>query len=108
MQDSGPYTVEELRAMRRLLIASGYDVETWCRRLRRSADFLLSLSPQQAGIVAQQAAAIAADPGDFGDEEALAATRERLAAVAEGERATFVWREIVALRRSYYPDLPEE
>ena len=107
MQDYGPYSLEDLREMRRLLIASGSDVAVWARRLRRSADFLLSLSPAQAGIVAEQAAAIAADPSDFGGEEALTATRDRLAAIAESERATYVWRAIVALRRSYYPDLPE-
>jgi hypothetical protein len=108
MPDSGPYTLEDLQTMRRLLIASGYDVGVWCGRLRRSADFLLSLSPEQAGIVAEQAAAIAADPNDYGDEQALAATRDRLSLVAENERATFVWREIVALRRSYYPDPLED
>jgi hypothetical protein len=108
MQGIGPYSADDLREMRRLLIASGYDVTAWARRLRRSADFLLSLSPQQAGIVAEQAAAIAADPGDYGDEAALASTRERLSTVAESERPAYVWREIVALRRTYYPELPEE
>ena len=48
MEDFSPYTSEERREMRRLLIASGTSVEAWCRRLRRSADFLQSLSPAQA------------------------------------------------------------
>ena len=51
MEDFSPYTQEERREMRRLLIASGASVEAWCRRLRRSADFLQSLSPAQADIV---------------------------------------------------------
>lgn len=107
MQDFSPYTLEERREMRRLLIASGYEIDTWCGRLRRSADFLHSLSPEQAGIVAEQAAAIAADPQDYGEERDLERTRRRLAQVSEEERATYVWREIVALRRRHYPPSPE-
>ena len=108
MQESSPYTLEEQQEMRRILIASGNEIDAWCRRLRRSADFLQSLSPAQAGIVAEQAAAIEADPADYGDESALEATRQRLAEVADDDRATYVWREIVALRRRHYPDPPEE
>ncbi|HTE86503.1 MAG TPA: hypothetical protein VK821_17420 [Dehalococcoidia bacterium] len=108
MQELSPYTLEEQQEMRRLLIASGNEIEAWCRRLRRSADFLQSLSPAQAGIVAEQAAVIAADPGDYGDDAALDATRRRLAAVEESERSKYVWQAIVALRRRHYPDLPEE
>jgi hypothetical protein len=106
MEDFSPYSPEERREMRRLLIASGTSVEAWCRRLRRSADFLLS--PGQAEIVAQQAAAIASDPADYGDEGALAETREQILAIEETERATYVWRRIVELRRRHYPELPEE
>lgn len=108
MQDVGPYSLEERRLMRRLLIASGVEVDAWCRRLRRSADILQSLSPAQAGIIAEQAEAIAADPADYGDEQALVLTRTRLAQIEESERATYVWREIVELRRSHYPALPED
>lgn len=107
MQDFSPYTPEERREMRRILIASGYEIAAWCGRLRRSADFLQSLSPEQAGIVAEQAAAIAADPLDYGAEEDLELARARLAAVDEAERGAYVWREIVALRRRHYPDPPE-
>ena len=108
MDDAFPYTNEERREMRRLLIASGYEIAAWCGRLRRSAGFLVSLSPAQAGIVVEQAAAIEADPLDYGDEDELERTRRRLAEVREEERATYVWREIVALRRRYYPAAPEQ
>ena len=108
MEELSPYTIEEQQEMRRLLLASGNEIDAWCRRLRRSADFLQSLSPAQAGIVAEQAAVIAADPSNYGDEEELEATRQRLSAVEDSERAAFVWREIVALRRRHYPELPEE
>jgi hypothetical protein len=107
MQDLGPYTLEEQREMRRLLIASGNEIDAWCQRLRRSADFLQSLSPAQAGIIVEQAAAIASDPRDYGDEDALQVTREMLAAIDEGERSTHVWKQIVAMRRRHYPELPE-
>lgn len=108
MENFSPYSQEELRAMRRLILALGSEVEAWTRRLRRSADFLLSLSEEQAGIVAEQASAIAADPGDYGSEEALAAARLLLSQVEEDKRAAFVWREIVAIRRRHYGDLNEE
>lgn len=103
MNSLGPYDADELRLMRRLIIASGSDIAAWCTRLRRSADFLQSLSPEQAGIVAEQAAAIAASPTDYGGEEALAAERERMSLILEAERAAFTWREIVTLRRRHYP-----
>ena len=103
MNDLGPYSDDELREMRCLIMASGADVATWCNRLRRSADFLSSLSPAQAGIVAEQAAAIAAEPDNYGEIDALAAARTRLEEVPAGERAAFVWREIVAHRRRHYP-----
>jgi hypothetical protein len=107
MNDVSPYTLEELREMRRLLIASGQEVDVWCRRLRRSSEFLLSLSREQAQIVAEQAAAIAADPLDYGNESDLNALRERIEGIDEAERSTWVWRQIVALRRRYYPAPPE-
>jgi hypothetical protein len=107
MEELSPYTLEERQEMRRLLIASGNQIDAWCSRLRRSAGFLQSLSPAQAGIVAEQANAIEADPSDYGDDDALEATKRRLAEIEENERSTFVWREIVALRRRHYPDLPE-
>jgi hypothetical protein len=106
MRDLSPYTIEEQQEMRRLLIAAGQEVLAWSQRLRRSADFLLSLSPEQAGIVAEQAAAIAADPEDYGDEEELEHTRVRVARISESERGPWVWNEIVALRRRHYPAAP--
>jgi hypothetical protein len=107
MDDFSPYTREERQTMRRLLLASGNDIDAWCKRLRRSADFLQSLSPAQAGIVAEQAQAIAADPEDYGGDEVLETARRELAAIDESERGTYVWREIVAVRRRHYPELPE-
>jgi hypothetical protein len=103
MQDFSPYTDEERREMRRLLIASGFEIDAWCNRLRRSADFLLSLSAEQAGVVAEQAAAIASDPLDYGDEQELERTRTRIAQIDEQDKAKFVWNEIVAMRRRHYP-----
>lgn len=99
----GPYSLDELRLMRRLILALGIDISIWCQRLRRSAAYLQSLSPEQARIVVEQASAIAADPTDYGGEEALEETRRQLETVAAEERATYVWREIVDVRRRHYP-----
>lgn len=107
MNDLGPYSADELREMRCLILASGAEIAAWCKRLRRSADFVSSLSPAQAGIVAEQAAAIAAGPDDLGGEEVLLAARTRLDAVPPDDRAAFVWREIVAVRRRHYAKTEE-
>lgn len=103
-----PYSDDELRRIRRLILASGASVEDWTARLRRAADFLQSLSPGQAEVVAQQALAIGADPEDYGDEHELFAVREEIAAVPEADRLRYVSRHVIETRRRYYPTLPEE
>lgn len=108
MQDLHPYTTDELRRMRRLIVAAGLTVEAWSARLRRSADFLQSLSPGQAAIVAQQAAAIAADPDDLGDGTDLEAEREELEALPESDRSAYLARQIIAIRRTHFPGDPDE
>lgn len=105
--DFGPYTPEQLQRMRRLIRAAGQDVTEWTRKLRRSADFLQSLSPSQAEIVAQQAAAIAADPEDFGPEDLLEAELLELEAIAEAERLAYISRQIILIRREHFPTVPD-
>jgi hypothetical protein len=108
MQDFHPYTDEELRSIRRLILACGASVDEFARRLRRSADFLQSLSPAQAEIVAQQALAIASDPEDYGADEELVAARAEVAAVPEGERLRVISRHVIEVRRRHFRDLPGE
>lgn len=108
MSAGHPYTPEELRGIRRLILASGASVEEWAARLRRSADFLRSLSPGQAAIVAQQALAIAADPDDYGDEAELLAARTELAALSASDRLRHVSQYVIAVRRRHFSGLPEE
>ena|SRR5215213_4722704 len=108
MQDLSPYTTEELQRMRRLIIAAGLDVLEWTAKLRRSADWLQSLSPGQAAIVAQQATAIAADPEDTGPAAILVEDRRELAAVPEGERQAYISKQIILIRRAHFPGPPDE
>lgn len=108
MNDFHPYSPDELRRIRRLILASGATVPQWAARLRRAADFLQSLSPAQAEVVAQQAMAIASDPEDFGGEDELLLVREEVAAVPEGERLRYISQEVIAARRRHFPDVPEE
>ena len=108
MRDLNPYTDDELQRMRRLILAAGLSVQEWTQKLRRSADFLQSLSPGQAAIVAQQAAAIAADPEDLGPEILLETERAELAAVPEGERLAYISRQIILIRRVHFPGNPDE
>ena len=108
MHDLSPYSSEELQEMRRLIFAAGFDVLEWTEKLRRSADWLQSLSPGQAAIVAQQAAAIAADPHDIGPDELLQRERAEIAAVAETERQAYISRRIIAIRRVHFPGRPDE
>lgn len=103
-----PYSDDDLRSIRRLILAVGASVDEFAGRLRRSADFLQSLSPAQAEIVAQQAMAIAADPEDYGDEAELLIVREEVAGIPEAERLRHIARFVIAIRRQYYPRLPEE
>jgi hypothetical protein len=108
MNEFHPYSPEELRRIRRLIIASGADVAEWAARLRRTADFLQSLSPGQAEIVAQQALAIAAEPEDCGTEDEIIAVREELDAVQAGERLKYVSRHVIEIRRRYFPGVPDD
>lgn len=108
MQELSPYSDDELRRMRRLIIAAGLDVPEWTAKLRKSADWLQALSPGQAAIVAQQAAAIAADPADIGSVEALAVEREELAPIAEHERRVYITRQIIQIRRLHFPGPPDD
>lgn len=108
MQDLGPYTTEELQRMRRLISAAGLDVQEWTTRLRRSADWLQSLSPGQAAIVAQQAAAIAADPDDLGPDDLLEQDRREMSEVPEGDRQAFISRQIIQVRRNHFTGSPDE
>ncbi len=107
MNELQPYTDDELRHLRRLILATGASVEEWAARLRRTADFLQSLSPAQAEIVAHQALAIAARPDDYGDEDQLISARAEIAAVPQDERLRHVSREVIAVRRRYFQGLPE-
>ena len=108
MNELQPYSLDELRHLRRLILACGATVPEWTNKLRRTADYLTSLSPAQAQIVAQQALAIAADPDDYGDEVELDAVRVEIEAVPEGERLKYVSRHVIALRRRYYSVLPDD
>jgi hypothetical protein len=108
MQDLSPYTVEELQRMRRLILAAGLDVLEWTAKLRRSADWLQSLSPGQAAIVAQQAAAIAADPEDIGPADLLEADRRELSGVPDTERQAYLSKQIILIRRQHFPGRPDE
>jgi hypothetical protein len=108
MHELNPYSADELRRMRRLIIAAGLDIAEWTQKLRRSADFLQSLSPGQAAIVAQQAAAIAADPTDVGADGALEMELLELAAIPEEERLAYISRQIIEIRRVHFPGPPDE
>jgi hypothetical protein len=103
MSELAPYSDDELRRMRRLIIAAGLDIVEWTQKLRRSADFLQSLSPGQAAIVAQQAAAIAADPADVGADGALEVELLELADIPDGERLAYISRQIIEIRRAHFP-----
>ncbi len=108
MHDLAPYSTEELQRMRRLICAAGLTVPEWTAKLRRSADWLQSLSPGQAAIVAQQAAAIAADPDNLGPEEAIEEERRELADIPEGKRQAYISHQLILIRRLHYPGPPDE
>jgi len=103
-QSETPYTTEELREMRRLILAAGIDIDTWVQRARRSAEFVRSLSPAQADVISAQALAIAAEPEDAGEPLALAEAAELFAAVSHEERQKLLWRMLLAFRHRHYPN----
>jgi len=103
MNDLTPYSADELRHMRRLILAAGFNVDDWTQRLRRSADFIQSLSPAQAGIVAEQASAIAAACDDIGTPAEMDAALAEVGAVPEPDRQTYIAKQIIQIRRQHYP-----
>jgi hypothetical protein len=100
----GPYSLEELREMRRLIVASGTEVATWAQRTRRSAEFVRSLSPEQANVIIMQALAVAAEPDDLGTVEELEHAAALFADVAQGERHKRLWHLLLEIRHRHYPD----
>ena len=102
-----PYSSEELREMRRLIVASGTSVIEWVQRTRRSAEFVRSLSPAQANVIAAQALAVAAEPEDIGSSEKLSDAEALFAEVAPEERHKRLWRLLLEIRRRHYPELEE-
>ena len=103
-----PYSHDDLRLLRRLILASGAAVDEWAGKLRRTADYLQSLSPAQAEIVAQQAMAIGEDPDDYGDEDELEAARLEIELIPTGHRLKYISQQVIAVRRRYYTGVPGE
>jgi len=91
--------------MRRLIVASGFEVTEWVQRTRRSAEFVRSLSPEQAEVIMLQALAVAAAPEDIGTPDELDAARRLFLDVAPGERHKRLWRLLVEIRRRHYPQI---
>lgn len=106
-ETEGPYSAEELREMRRLIVASGSDVIAWVQRTRRSAEFVRSLSPAQADVITVQALAVAAEPEDIGSLEELVEAEALFAEVAPEERHKRLWRLLLEIRRRHYPDFED-
>ena len=102
-----PYSNEELREMRRLIVASGTSVIEWVQRTRRSAEFVRSLSPAQADVITVQALAVAAEPDDTGSSEELSDAEALFAEVVPEERHKRLWRLLLEIRRRHYPELEE-
>jgi hypothetical protein len=102
-----PYSNEELREMRRLIVASGTSVIEWVQRTRRSAEFVRSLSPAQADVITVQALAVAAEPDDTGTSEELSDAEELFAEVEPEDRHKRLWRLLLEIRRRHYPELEE-
>lgn len=102
-ESEGPYTRDELRAMRRLIVASGVEVMEWVQRTRRSAEFVRSLSQEQADVITAEALAVAAEPEDLGSAVELAEAIALFAGVAPDERQKTLWRMLLEFRRRHYP-----
>lgn len=99
----GPYTSEECREMRRLILASGIDIPTWVKRTRRSAEFVRPLSAEQADIITLQALAVAAEPEDLGSEGAVQRAQALFDACAADDRQKHLWRQLLEIRHRHYP-----
>jgi hypothetical protein len=104
MDVEGPYSLEERRQMRRLIVASGVDVRTWVQRTRRSAEFVRSLSAEQADIITLQALAVAAEPEDLGSEDELEQAQTHFDAYAPDDRQKRLWQLLIEFRRRHHPD----
>ena len=100
----GPYSLEERRQMRRLILAAGLDIHTWVERTRRAAEFVRSLSGEQAEIIMIQALAVAAEPNDLGTPDELDEARTLFEQCALDERQKRLWRLLVEFRHRHYPD----
>ena len=98
-----PYSADELRAMRRLIVASGSEVTTWAQRTRRSAEFVRSLSPEQADVITTEALAVAAEPDDLGSPDELAEAEALFATIAPAERHKRLWYLLLQIRHRHYP-----
>lgn len=103
-ESEGPYSEAEIREMRRLILASGVEVETWVQRTRRSAEFVRSLSPEQADVITAQALAVAAGPDDAGTVDEIAEAELLFAGIAPEERHKRLWRLLLEIRHRHYPD----
>jgi hypothetical protein len=104
-EQEGPYSSDELREMRRLIVASGAEVAAWVQRTRRSAEFIRSVSAEQAEVITLQAIAVAAEPDDLGSDEELDEARALFEAVPREERHKHLWRLLLEYRRRHYPEV---
>ncbi|HLZ71253.1 MAG TPA: hypothetical protein VKV26_15230 [Dehalococcoidia bacterium] len=102
-ESDGPYTPDELRAMRRLIVASGIGIAEWVQRTRRSAEFVRSLSAEQAEVITTEALAVAAEPDDLGGAVEMAEAIAVFAGVAPAERQKTLWRLLLEFRHRHYP-----
>jgi hypothetical protein len=102
-ESEGPYSSAEIREMRRLIVASGVEVDTWVQRTRRSAEFVRSLSPEQADVIVAQALAVAAGSEELGTEEEMAAAEAHFAGIAPDERHKRLWHLLLEIRHRHYP-----
>ncbi len=102
-ESTGPYTPDELRAMRRLIVASGIGIPEWVLRTRRSAEFVRSLSAEQADVITAEALAVAAEPDDLGSAAEIAEAVALFTDVARAERQKTLWRMLLEFRHRHFP-----
>lgn len=94
--------------MRRLIVASGTDIDAWVQRTRRAAEFVSSLSPKQADVISTQALAIAAEPEDVGTPEQVEAAEMLFSVVEPADRPKRLWQLLLDYRHRHYPDAPDD
>ena len=102
-ETEAPYSQAERQEMRRLIVASGIALGDWVLRTRRSAEFVRSLSPEQADIITAQALAVESEPDDLGTAEELASAEALFVGVAPEERHKHLWWLLIEIRRRHYP-----